>query len=119
MTIGEVGRSASSAAGWEVACGRRAEARGAASASVATCEGLFSGKRYLREKWHLPERGFYYGRIIYEKDRAFPDTAADDQCAARGYVRGAWVYVDQDREYHEGVTGGLSGDIRGSDVRSG
>ena len=61
MTIGEVGRSASSAAGWEVACGRRAEARGAASASVATCEGLCSGKRYLQEKWHLPERGFIMG----------------------------------------------------------
>ena len=119
MTIGEVGRSASSAAGWEVACGRRAEARGAASASVATCEGLFSGKRYLCEKMAFAGKGFYYGRKIYEKDRAFPDTADDDQCAARSYVRGAWVYVDQDREYHEGVTGGLSGDIRGSDVRAG
>ena len=42
--MGEVGRSALSAAGWEVACGRRAKARGAVSASVATKEESFRGE---------------------------------------------------------------------------
>lgn len=42
--MGEVGRSALSAAGWEVACGRRAKTRGAVSASVATKEDSFRGE---------------------------------------------------------------------------
>ena len=42
-------------------------ARGAASASVATCEGLFSGNRYLQEKWQLPERGFIMGKEFAER----------------------------------------------------